>query len=402
MPHLNERITQDDLTPQAPQQQPIDSSKVIGLCIDIDDTLVRWNKERQQFIFNCPSIWTEQLSTLEKSLGKKGWRLAIHIVSAKDSVDNAVLMVIQELKPFLNLWRNDGTSITQDDSFYVGFYPKSKSNSNGISKKTFSRIDMKDKKIYHNQNLPDPALLPCIHISGRNPDTRVSKAHVLKLISEFYGSPPIPAENMYLIDNLPYWGQEISTGSNGTTPIYRFIWAYSIEAAQRCDDEYIEYIMTQAVDYVLSDCTQSIRDEVKKKILFERKTMLNDWHFNEHMYKFHSNSSSSCSIMRTKKQAALDAFVNEMDFSCSNFIQSSDCTEKSTAIFLEECNTALNKARTALSGEPQPRPLFSLFSSSSNASYVQNIDDFLSDLGLSQTPENREAPNPSLACLASS
>jgi hypothetical protein len=205
----------------------------IVLCLDIDETVMNSKTEPYSLIdFNGvdtyadASAWTNFLKKMIRYCEERFILLIIEFISAKTEAipDDTVEFIVKYFHEFLHVLNKNGEPI-----------PKSYYPTHFILRRYLDENSQEDRLYIVRRTKGDVKVdvkneLPPIHLCSNNqPGTKqLSKAWVMKAISEHFAEP-IPAKNMFMLDNDLGNLEDISSGAKGTTPCYQAVSSHELE-----------------------------------------------------------------------------------------------------------------------------------------------------------------------------
>lgn len=226
--------------------------KTIIICLDLDETLINSSTKPSHLIdfngssrYGDPSAWLAFLTEIKRHCELYGFQLIVQIISVKkggvpsDLVDVAAL----HLSPFLHNLDKKGRIVSHPKvtsrfpveypgahthycfMTHLGWHPKKYAKP--IQEVYWEKIRFSGGGLL---TVNDEEILPPIHLCYDNyAKNCFSKALVMQIISEHFYEP-IPAGNVFLLDNDLSNIKEVQTGSNGLTPCYQAMSAHALEA----------------------------------------------------------------------------------------------------------------------------------------------------------------------------
>ena len=168
---------------------------------------------------------------MKKYCESRGFHFIVQLITIKkhgipsDVVDRVAL----KLADFLNCLDRHGNTVSSTRPTFHYHYMVHSSHSDSCHFEKNAGINLS-----HNSNKNS---LPAVHLCSRNhSDKCLSKALVMQTIAEHFYNP-IPAENIFLLDNNLHNVKEALTGSNGLTPCYQAMSAHALETLKKASKE---------------------------------------------------------------------------------------------------------------------------------------------------------------------
>lgn len=211
----------------------MNSEKTIVLCFDIDETvmnsqtlpitLIDFNGSNE---YGDASAWINFLKKMTLYCQERSISLIVQMISAKmDALpDDTVEMISTYFHEYLHVLNKNGERVAKPyhpSRYILRRYLEENSQEDRVY--LMNRSDG-DERVYEENELPP------IHLCFKNkPGSEItSKSWVMKPISEHFNEP-IPAKNMFMLDNDLSNLDDISFGSGGTTPCYQAVSAHDLE-----------------------------------------------------------------------------------------------------------------------------------------------------------------------------